>query len=110
MVDFSSGRWHRRREGRESDAPMDSSSVPSALQERLGPEATSGLVRLFEVARIESMPEIVNLSTERFERRLVEETAGIRIEMAQQTAILRQEIAQPDLRYSSGRSFSGWAR
>ena len=48
---------------------------------------------------------IVNLAVERFERRLVEEIAGLRVEiarqgaelrteMAQQTALLRQEIAQ----------------
>jgi hypothetical protein len=72
---------------------MDTGVVPSALQERLGPEATWGLVHLFEMAAGEWVPEIVNLSTERFERRLVEETSKVRVEAERSETRLREEIA-----------------
>lgn len=72
---------------------MESKTVPTALRERLGSEATHDLLRLFDTARAEWSAEVVSLSLERFERRLVEELAGLRIEMAQQGASLRVEIA-----------------
>ena len=72
---------------------MDSSSVPSALQERLGVEATMGLVHLFEVARTEWTVEVVSLSVERFDRRLVEQIGTVRVEMEHCEARLREEIA-----------------
>src|SRR5437773_2253557 len=58
-------RWHRRRQGRESDAAMDS-----------------------------SRPQVVNLAVEGFERRLVEEIAGVRVEMARSEGRLREDIAK----------------
>ena len=73
---------------------MESKTVPTALRERLGSEATHDLLRLFDTARAEWSAEVVSLSLERFERRLVEELAGLRIEMAQQSATLREKVAQ----------------
>ncbi len=73
---------------------MDSSHVPSALQERLGAEATTGLLRLFDRARAEWTEPVVSLAVERFERRLVEEIAGVRVEMARSEARLREVIAE----------------
>ena len=73
---------------------MESNTVPTALQERLGSEATHDLVRLFDTARFEWTADVVSLSLERFERRLVEELARLRIEMAQEGADLREKLAQ----------------
>ena len=73
---------------------MESNTVPTALQERLGSEATHDLVRLFDTARFEWTADVVSLSLERFERRLVEELARLRIEMAQEGAGLREKLAQ----------------
>jgi len=78
----------------KGDVQMDSSSVPSALQERLGAEATNGLVRLFNTAQAEWTANVVNLAVERFERRLVEEIAGVRVEMARSEARLLEEITR----------------
>ena len=72
---------------------MDSSNVPVALQERLGAEATAGLVRLFEAERTVWTQDVIGRSVERFEQRLVGELAGVRTEMARGEARLREEIA-----------------
>jgi hypothetical protein len=79
---------------------MDVGDVPVALAERLGTEATGGLVRLFNAAR-ESLEDVrgewseqvLSLAVERFERRLVEETSKLRVEMAQGFGGLRQEMS-----------------
>ena len=73
---------------------MESNTVPTALQERLGSEATHDLVRLFDTARFEWTADVVSLSLERFDRRLVEELARLRIDMAQEGAGLRENLAQ----------------
>jgi hypothetical protein len=71
---------------------MDATRVPLALQERLGPEATAGLVRLFEMAHVQWTSEIMTASVERFERRLVEEIASVRVEVARGEGRVREEI------------------
>ena len=84
---------------------MDVGDVPVALAERLGPEATGGLVRLFKAAR-ESLDDVrgewseqvLSLAVERFERRLVEETSKLRVEMAQGFGGVRQEMSGLELR------------
>ncbi len=43
--------WHRRPEVEKGEFQMDSNTVPAALRERLGSQATDGLVQLFETAR-----------------------------------------------------------
>jgi hypothetical protein len=73
---------------------MESNAAPTALREQLGSEATHDLVRMFDTARAEWTAEVVSLSLERFERRLVEELAGLRIEMAGSQATLRDDLAQ----------------
>ena len=78
----------------KGDGQMDSNTVPAALWDRLGPEGTDGLVRLFETARAEWTGDVVNLSAERFERRLVQELATLRVETARGRATLREEVAR----------------
>ena len=80
---------------------MDVGDVPVALAERLGTEATGGLVRLFNAAR-ESLDDVrgewseqvLSLAVERFERRLVEETSKLRVEMAQGFSGLELRLRQ----------------
>jgi hypothetical protein len=87
-------------EVKKGDGTMDVGDVPVALAERLGTEATGGLVRLFNAAR-ESLDDVrgewseqvLSLAVERFERRLVEETSKLRVEMAQGFSGLRQEMS-----------------
>jgi hypothetical protein len=49
---------------------------------------------MFDTARAEWTAEVVSLALERFEHRLVEELAGLRIEMAGSQATLRDDLAQ----------------
>ena len=71
---------------------MDGSAVSAALRERLGPEATGDLLDVLEAARREWKGEVIEVSAERFERRLVEEVSKLRLEIVQGDAALRQEM------------------
>jgi hypothetical protein len=66
--------------------------VPPALQARLGAEGTTSLLELFETARQEWTVDVTTAAVERFERRLTEEGAELRIAIAQSEACLRKEI------------------
>lgn len=72
---------------------MDTSRVPATLRERLGTEATAGLVDLFNDARAEWRVDVISAAADRYERRLLEETSKLRVEMVQGFASLRQQIA-----------------
>lgn len=61
---------------------MDFQNVPEALREQLGPEATLGLLSVIESAGREWKDETMTAAAERFERRLVEESAKLRVDMA----------------------------
>lgn len=67
--------------------------MPAALRERLGLDATGGLVHLLDHALRDERGNVIAACTERFERRLVEEVAGVRVQLAQVEATLRQEMA-----------------
>jgi len=69
-------------------------NVRPALRERLGEPATVDLVDLFDRTRQEWMDQVTGVVSDRFERRLVEETSKLRIEMAQGFAAMRQEMAE----------------
>jgi hypothetical protein len=69
-------------------------NVSPALQERLGPEATVGLLALLEAARQEWSAEVNEHSSLRFEARLSEEAAQLRLEFRQGLNGLRLEMKQ----------------
>ena len=73
---------------------MDGTAVPVALRERLGPDATSSLLDLFDVARREWSDNVIDVCAARFEQRLLEETSKLRLEIAQGDAALRQQITE----------------
>jgi hypothetical protein len=73
---------------------MQASQVPDPLREKLGAEATSGLLDLFEMAKMESLEDVLRRSTERFERRLTEECSKIRLEMAEMRQEMRNGFAE----------------
>lgn len=70
---------------------MDINRVPEALQDHLGPAATVGLIELLTGARKEWTAEVTGIASDRFERRLIEETSKLRVEMTQGFGTLRQE-------------------
>ena len=72
---------------------MEISEVPDPLQDRLGHEATAGLIELLTRAQEEWTTEMIERVGDRFERRLTDETTKVRLEMVQGFAALRQEMA-----------------
>jgi len=58
--------------------------VPAQLRARLGSEASEGLVEMFAAYQ--------EFSTDRYERRLNQEIAGLRLEVHQGLAALRQDM------------------
>ena len=73
---------------------MDPNAVPTALRERLGAEGTNGLVQLLETARGEWSADVVTLSVERFERRLVQELSALRVEVARGQAAIHEALVR----------------
>ena len=73
---------------------MEIETVPAPLRERLGPDATGGLLHLLELSYGELRADVIAACTERFERRLVEEVAGLRVQIAQTEAVLRRDMVE----------------
>ena len=73
---------------------MDIEHVPVALQERLGIEATSGLLQLLDRAHREGRADVIAACTDRFERRLVELISSVRMQITQVEASLRRDMAE----------------
>jgi hypothetical protein len=71
---------------------MNAGTVPNALSERLGVEATTGLVDLIGIVERDMTEAVIVRSVERFERRLVEEVSQLRVEMREGDAALRLEV------------------
>lgn len=71
--------------------------VSAALSERLGRDATDGLLELVESSRREWTEQVLSIATVRFERRLTQEISTLRVdftrELHQGLAAVRQEIA-----------------
>jgi hypothetical protein len=64
---------------------MEALMVPASVRRKLGDEASEGLVEMFGLYH--------QLTSERFERRLIHEISGLRLEMQQGFAAIRQEMA-----------------
>ena len=80
------------RSRREHDVDMD--AVPAPLRARLGPEATLGLLDLLDRSHREARDAVISGCTDRFERRVVEEASGLRVQTAQVEGALRQDMAE----------------
>lgn len=68
-------------------------NISLAFADRLGPDATKGLIELLAADHRAWTEQVMTVCTERFERRLVEETSRLRVELAGLKADLRQEMA-----------------
>ncbi len=77
---------------------MQVNAVPAALSERLGPEATGGLLQVLDLERRAWSDDVLSVSAERFERRLSESASSLRVQIAQTEAALRQELSQMEVR------------
>lgn len=60
---------------------MNTNGVPEALHDRLGREATLGLLELIETKHMQWSDRVLSLTIERFERRLSEELGRFRVDV-----------------------------
>jgi hypothetical protein len=87
--------------GSRGDDGVDIDAVPTALAARLGPEATSGLLHVLDLAHGEWSDDVMSVAGERYGRRLAEEGSSLRVQIAQTEGALRTEIAQSEGRLRS---------
>jgi len=71
---------------------MRVNSVAPALRERLGHEATVGLLELVESERSEREERMLSVAAERFERRLAQELAELRVALVREIHETRSEL------------------
>jgi hypothetical protein len=71
---------------------MLATGVPAPLRERLGRDGTNGLLEILGRTREESVTAALAACTDRFERRLIETSTALRLEIA----ALRQEMRDGD--------------
>ncbi len=77
---------------RRNEIEMRANRAPAALRERLGHEGTIGLYEVFETEEVAWSERVLNLAAERFERRLAEEIARLRVAVVQEIHAGRVEI------------------
>jgi hypothetical protein len=63
---------------------MRTRRVPAALRERLGHEATIGLIEFADAEQTAWSEHMLSVSVERFERRLAEELAALRVALVRE--------------------------
>ena len=75
----------------EEEIAVVPNHLPPELRERLGDEAALGLLELLESERAEWSEHVLSVAADRFERRLAEQIAGVRVELsAVRTDIVRE--------------------
>ena len=67
--------------------------VPVALRDRLGPDATAGLLEVLDESQACWSDEVLTANMERLERRLSEEVSSLRVELHNSLGAVRQEVA-----------------
>ena len=71
---------------------MRSNNASAALRDRLGHEATLGLLDLVEGEQATWSERVLSVAAERFERRLAEEIAGLRVAMVREIHESRVDV------------------
>src|SRR5262245_56399697 len=67
--------------------------VPVALRDRLGHEGSRALIDFMDSEKAVWRDEVLSLAEERFERRLIEAVAGLRLEFRDGLSAVRVELA-----------------
>ena len=73
---------------------MRTNHAPSALRERLGPEATFELAELLESREHLWSERVLSVAAERFERRLTEEVCGLRVALSREIHETKTDIVR----------------
>ena len=78
--------------GQERDeAEMRTTKVSAALRDRLGHDATVGLLELVDVEHAAWSERVLSIAVERFERRLAEELGDLKIALVREIHETRSE-------------------
>ena len=67
---------------------MSARPLSAAVADKLGHEATTGLVELLD----HENEQMLNLAAERFERRLTEEISGMRVDIVRELHAMRVDL------------------
>jgi hypothetical protein len=76
------------RRWREVEDPMSPRRLSAALAQRLGHDATNGLVELLDAEK----DTMLSVAAERFERRLTEEISGLRVDLVRELHGMRADL------------------
>src|SRR5258706_14546942 len=76
----------------DEESQMDTHGVPEALRERLGREATLGPLEFVETRQMAWSDRVLSISVERFERRLAEDIAELRVALIREIHDGRGEL------------------
>lgn len=71
---------------------MHPARVPTVLRDRLGEDASAALAEMVYTAVLAGIDEALHRATDRFERRLAEEVAGLRVDFRPELAATRVEF------------------
>jgi hypothetical protein len=71
---------------------MRANSASSALRDRLGHEGTLGLLDLIETEHAAWSERVLSVAAERYERRLAEEIAGLRVALVREIHESRVDV------------------
>jgi len=72
---------------------MSAGRIPSAVRTKLGDDATFGLIELLDAEHKNWSEAVLATATDRFERRLVQETSLLREDFRKGLADIRSELA-----------------
>lgn len=72
---------------------MEIDEIPGPLEARLGPAAAAGLVQLIDRSNRQLREDVMTACIDHFDRRLVEEVSGLRVQIAQSESTLRGDLA-----------------
>ena len=81
---------------------METTIVPLVLQDRLGPDGTLGFLEFTQANNKALRDDVLEIVTDRFERRLSVEVAGLREEMAADRLATANEFAAVRLEMANG--------
>ncbi|MBF0515917.1 MAG: DUF1640 domain-containing protein [Nitrospirae bacterium] len=73
---------------------MNVIAMPPSVRERLGDEASEGFAALINDIDIGARKDAIAIAEERFERRLVEETGKLRVELRHETGKINERITE----------------
>jgi hypothetical protein len=69
-------------------------TVPEALRDKLGPEGAKALADLLNETSVHTREDVIQMAADRFERRLAEELARLRVEIGSLRLETHSEIGK----------------